>query len=523
MDFGRKKTFNTTGPCNGKKHFMVDLSKKVEQVKCLVDAGKYFVINRPRQYGKTTLLSKISRDISDNYIVIRSSFEGVGELFFSREEDFSKEVLELFADSLFYAEEKYAIRLRELSENVNSIKALSKAISIFVKECDKPVVLIIDEVDKCRHNQLFLSFIGMLRSKFIYANDDLDYTFYSVILAGVYDIKNLKLKLREGEETRYNSPWNIAVNFDVDMSFNEAEIGTMLEQYAKETGLDLDIEELSKEIYKFTSGYPFLVSRICQIVDEDLLRYRNEKWTVFHIHRAIKILLEDKNTLFDDLIKNLENNTELYEYIYNILVNALPISYNLNNPVVDLGHMFGYLVKNKESNVVVSNQILKEVIYGYMVSKTDTNVMSRYNFKDNFVASGNGLNMEKILLRFQQFMKENYSTKDTDFLERHGVLLFLSFIKPIINGVGFDYKEVQISEERRLDIVIQYNNNKYVIETKIWRGEEAHGKGIKQLKNYLEVEGLDKGYLLVFSFNKGKEYIDKRYVVDGKEIFEVRV
>ena len=30
-------------------------------------------------------------------------------------------------------------------------------------------------------------------------------------LAGVYDIKNLKLKLRPGSEHQYNSPWNITL------------------------------------------------------------------------------------------------------------------------------------------------------------------------------------------------------------------------------------------------------------------------------------------------------------------------
>ena len=47
-----------------------------------------------------------------------------------------------------------------------------------------------------------------------------DKTFHSVILAGVHDVKNLKLKLRPDEERKYNSPWNIAVEFDIDMDFN---------------------------------------------------------------------------------------------------------------------------------------------------------------------------------------------------------------------------------------------------------------------------------------------------------------
>ena len=57
-------------------------------------------------------------------------------------------------------------------------------------------------------------------------------------------------------------------------------------------------------------------------------------------------------------------------------------------------------------------------------------------------------------------MKEQYSEKDRKFIEENGRLLFLAFIKPIINGKGFDFKEVQISEEKRLDVVVTYLDQK---------------------------------------------------------------
>jgi hypothetical protein len=105
----------------------------------------------------------------------------------------------------------------------------------------------------------------MLREKFLARRNKKDYTFHSVILAGVYDIKNIKLKLKdeglyvppETENKLYNSPWNIAVNFKVDMSFSPAEIATMLKEYEAEHNTGMDITEISKEIYNYTSGYPF--------------------------------------------------------------------------------------------------------------------------------------------------------------------------------------------------------------------------------------------------------------------------
>jgi len=54
----------------------------------------------------------------------------------------------------------------------------------------------------------------------------------------------------------------------------------------------------------------------------------------------------------------------------------------------------------------------------------------------------------------------------------------MAFLKPIINGSGYDFKEVQISDEKRLDLVITYINNKYIAELKLWHGEKAHEKGL---------------------------------------------
>ena len=68
----------------------------------------------------------------------------------------------------------------------------------------------------------------MLRNKYLDREKGKTVTFKSVILAGVYDIKNLKLKLRPDEERKYNSPWNIAVPFKVDMSLHEDGIKNML-------------------------------------------------------------------------------------------------------------------------------------------------------------------------------------------------------------------------------------------------------------------------------------------------------
>ena len=120
----------------------------------------------------------------------------------------------------------------------------------------------------------------------------------------------------------------------------------------------------------------------------------------------------------------------------------------------------------------------------------------------SYIKKDGSLDFEKIILKFQEFMNEQYSIKDHSFIERNGRLLFLAFIKPIINGKGFDFKEVQISEEKRLDVVVTFNNKKYIAELKIWRGESYHREGINQLCDYLDRQNQRNGYLLIYDFRK---------------------
>ncbi|MBU3109817.1 AAA family ATPase [Clostridium gasigenes] len=516
-----KKRFNTTGVCVSRKHYMVDITNKINKIKELIDNEFYFTINRPRQFGKTTTINEIENFLKDTYLIISLSFEGLGDIIFNDERLFSKKFIELMADSIEFEDIKSANNLMILGTNVENLSDLSKVITKYIKTLDKDVLLIIDEVDKSSNNQLFLSFLGMLRNKYLLRDKGKDVTFKSVILAGVHDVKTLKIKIREGEEVKLNSPWNIAVNFKVDMSFDSDEIETMLIEYCEENNIEMDTKLLSDKLYYYTSGYPFLVSRICQIIDEDILD-KSSHWDIAMIDLALKRLLRESNTLFDDLFKNMENNNDLNEFIFSIIFNGEIIQFNRDNPLIYLANLYG-IIKNEKNNCMLSNRVFEQRIYNYFSSKLETKTknIASYNFKDNFLLTNGGLDMKLVLIKFQQFMKEQYSSKDIKFLEKNGRTLFLAFLKPIINGVGFDFKEVQISQEQRLDIVVTYNNFKYIIELKLWYGQSYHEKGINQLDNYLDIHGVNDGYLIIFNFKDNKEYKTENISVNGKDIFAV--
>lgn len=58
-----EKRFNTTGACFPEQHYMVDITERLAAIKKMIDCGDYFVINRGRQYGKTTTLNALETEV----------------------------------------------------------------------------------------------------------------------------------------------------------------------------------------------------------------------------------------------------------------------------------------------------------------------------------------------------------------------------------------------------------------------------------------------------------------------------
>ena len=522
----KMKKFNVTGTCIPAENYMVDISGKLEKIMKLIDDGCYFTINRARQYGKTTTLSRIHNTLPAEYICARISFEGLGDESFDSQEKFCPTFIGRIVSALRFSSATKEYREKWADYNISDFNSLSEHITNMCE--DKKVILIIDEVDRTSHNNVFLGFIGMLREKFLLRREGMDYTFHSVILAGVYDIKNIKLKLMsEGKYTptvtenkTYNSPWNIAVDFDIDMSFSPAEISTMLKEYEAEHNTDMDITIIAEEIYSYTSGYPFLVSRICQHIDGKL----EKNWTAAGVLEAVKIILLEANTLFDDVFKNLENNKELHDFIYSLLIVGEAGNFVIDDPIISIGLMYGFLKKDND-RVVIANKIFETRISNYFISKDSRNKKQTASVLQRDVVKDGRFDMELCLRKFADHYAEIFNENDGKFLERHGRLIFLSYLRPLINGQGFYHIESQFTDLRRMDIVVDFGRDQFIIELKLWKGEEAEHKAYTQLLGYMENKKAEAGYLLTFDFRKEKNKQPKAEWVDinGKNIFEVIV
>ena len=519
------RKFNVTGLCVPEEDYMVDISEKIKKIKEMVDARRYFTINRARQYGKTTTLACLEKELKDEYWVASISFEGLGDESFKSEKSFCNAFKRLVGEALSFTDAPEQYQNDWKSAKVATFLDLGNHVA---KMCEgKKVVLIIDEVDKVSNNRIFLHFLGMLRIKYMARKNKKSHTFHSVILAGVYDIKNIKLNMA-GEGVSgpmlengkpYNSPWNIAVDFDIDMSFNPAEIATMLIEYESDHKTGMDMVAISESIYGNTNGYPYLVSRVCQKIDETL----EANWTQDGVIDAVQGILTEENMLFDDMIKNLENNKALYEFLYNVLIMGEEIAYNTDNPIIKLGQIYGFIMKGEYNKAVVSNKIFEKRIYEYFISKNISSTRSNSGVLKHDIYVDGIFNMELCLRKFAAHYSELWNTQDAAFLEREGRLLFLSYLKPLINGYGFYHIESQFTDLRRMDIIVDIGKNQFILELKIWRGGVRRDKAYTQLASYMSSKGAKTGYLLTFDFRKNKKNAPyaKWAEFEGMKIFDL--
>ena len=524
------KKFNTTAVCIPSKHYMVDLSERVEQIKQMVDDGKYFTINRARQYGKTTTLDALETRLRPEYNVLSLDFQKISEANFKTEEKFVK----AFCRQTIKKRKKASIpdktieSLQEIVDRKDNLAALDELFDIIDEWCcssEKPIVLIIDEVDTATNNQVFLGVLAGLRADYLeQKKDPEEKAFQSVILAGVTDVKHLKSKIRPDDEHKVNSPWNIAADFNIDMSLPEDGIKSMLDEYESDHHTGMDTIAIAKTIREYTNGYPFLVSRICQLIDEEVSKTigLNGAWTDRGIDEAVKLILAENNTLFQSLTKNLECYPELKTSIRSILMEGTKLTYNAQQDAIVQMQMYG-LIRNDHNMVKVANRIFETMLYGLFLSDEELkqNVFSREGelAKNIFIENGK-LNIRLIMEHFITTFTQIYGPLEDRFKEKDGRELFLLYLKPIINGTGNYYIEAQTRDQKRTDVIIDYLGQQYIIELKIWRGDRYNEAGERQISDYLDYFGLTTGYMLSFNFNQKKHPGVQIVHIGDKTIYE---
>ena len=439
-----ERTFNVNADCKPELHYMADISGKLRQIKAMVDKGQYFTINRARQYGKTTILNALEHMLESSYTVISLDFQMLGNADFETEQAFVEAFSSELSENIRDIPQEISSQLESLADRSpgrGKLRNLFRTLSRWCEISDKKIVLMIDEVDSAAGSQVFLDFLAQLRGYYIKRTRWS--TFQSVILAGVHDVKNIKSKIRTGDENKTNSPWNIAADFDVVMSFSENEIAGMLRDYENDNHTGMDIGGMAALLYDYTSGYPYLVSRICKLTDEKVAESggfpdKAAAWTTQGFLEAVRLLLVEKNTLFESLMAKVQDIGELRKILYDLLFGGQKIVYNPDDPTIDIAVMFGF-VKNDNGTVAVANRIFEVRLYNYFLTTRESQsspiFLAASSDKSRFIQNGR-LDMDTVMRKYVETFDDIYGAQHQKFDESEGRRRFLMFIRPIINGSG---------------------------------------------------------------------------------------
>jgi len=159
------------------------------------------------------------------------------------------------------------------------------------------------------------------------------------------------------------------------------------------------------------------LSKLCKFIDEQIIsQHKKKNWTVNDVNNAFKIIVNEgyTTTLFDSLIKNLENDRALYDFVFDLIINGKTLNFTISTPLIYKANMYE-IISGSKGICKIHNRIFEQKIYAHMMShehiKNRTNLFTCHEY----YTDDNKLDIKLILQKFQSFMKENYSNRDQQF------------------------------------------------------------------------------------------------------------
>lgn len=512
------RRFGTQGPVNPREHYVVSRTEEIADFINRVEQGKYIVLFAPRQTGKTTFFQAALETLVTGKAATARP-ESPSELpYFPIQLNF--DIYKNLALSAFYGHLYEQIReevetvfqkrgsipsedLHQFLEDTTltdhlSMLAFFKRFGRFLR--NQQVVLVIDEFDGIP--QVAVSdFLHTLRHIYIARKPRCP---HSVGIIGVKSIAQLNYD-------RSISPFNIQDEFHLP-NFTLEQVQELLGQYTSEVGQPF-VPEVIAAIHKQTAGQPVLVNRFAQILTEELDIPKTEPITLAHFSEAHTELLHGQNTNIEHLTTNIRRNPRFESVLMRIMARDEGVDFNRDDDIISELAMYGVIKRASDGMCEILNPI-----YLYRIMRTFKPIVNGLEHEYlpsgshedflNYMTPTGRIDMKALLDNFRDFITrvgfKILQVPDTpqESVGRHLLLAYLDQFVKLIGG--FMYIEVQTGRGR-MDIIITHNQRKYIVETKIWRGDRRYQAGKKQLAAYLSSEGVTEGYYVVFDHRQDPE------------------
>ncbi len=490
-----KRMFEKSGTVDPEMSYYVPLENVVntdnQDIKTMIDRGRYFSIFAPRQSGKTTFFEETCSQLHSDptYVAIILSFEQYSELEKTRFYALIEKTL--YSQLIDRLKQVKCEKLNAVQKFLDSHRLVDHiSFGLLFEELNriiqlKKIVIFIDEFDGIPLKELG-NFLTTLRGLYQKYKKIKQKALYSVGLIGIRNIT----KLVVGGV----SPFNIADQVDLP-PFSLKNVRDLYSQYTAETNQPFTGEAV-KKVHEETAGQPWLVNRLATILTVNIKPGTADPIDEKDVEKAIQILLKERNDHFD----NLYEKAKLYKETFVEIVFD-HVEYVANDEDQTWLEQYG-LVKNKNDHAVVSNNIyksrfiktfFKEVKGGEPISLRE------------YILPGEKLDMERILLDFYRYITQigvNAFYQEKKPYEKTGKFLLTAWLYQFVKSEEGELRHEVPSGLGRMDIILTWKGRKYIIETKVNRYEDINdilGEGITQLSGkYLATEAADEGYLVIF-------------------------
>ena len=510
-----KRYFNTTGRCVPEKHYMVPPFRNMDgEIMRLIEAEQYFLIHAPRQTGKTTFLHAFAKRLNEEgeYICLVVSLEQAGVRSFSEEMANERMV------NAMYEMRKRFLPPEHFPPEPRHPVNFKRYVQEWTEAMPKPVVLLLDEVDSL-WDDVLVSLLRQLRDGFQIRPESFP---QSVALVGLRDIRDYKLKAREGNPSLGSgSPFNVKAKSFFLPFFSREEVRDLLDQHTEDTG-QVFSEAVFEQIFTYSAGQPWLTNALAnEIVEGQLKGDYSRPIAPEMVEQAKETLIAERQTHLDSLVdKLLEPRVRR---VVNAIIEGDILAFDGSDDAIRYCRDLGLITQN--SPVRFSNPIYREIITRVLNSPMQESFPTDITETAWYLDSHGRLEMKKLLETFVAFYRRHSESwmERFDYREAGHQLLLMAFFQRIINGGGRIEREMAVGNGRT-DLAIYWKDQQIPIEIKLHHDKYIREDGLVQLSRYMDKLGEPKGYLIIFEKRPSSELPWEERIrqeveqVEGREI-----
>lgn len=306
-----EKFFNTEGPNKPEMHYTIDpLSRwDLEEVLTLIRRNKYFVLHAPRQTGKTSSMLDLV-DLLNKQGTYQAVYANIETAQTAREDVARgmKAIMGSITSSLWYGLSDKLLwdEWNNILNKFGADQALTEMLQFWAIRSDKPVVLMLDEVDSLIGDTL-ISLLRQIRAGY---NNRPHHFPASIILCGVRDVRDYRIH-SSSEKTVITggSAFNIKAKSLRLGNFNIEEIKSLYLQHTQETGQIFE-QDIWGLVYAYTGGQPWLVNALAFEATDTMKENRDRSRSITKeiLEQAKENLILRRDTHLDQLIDKLQED-----------------------------------------------------------------------------------------------------------------------------------------------------------------------------------------------------------------------